>query len=82
MKTPKPDKQRKGLVDWSYLRWHWSPIEILMLVGIVVTLGTVGLMFWGTFKEFQDRGTSITGGASSGPTGGDVGGGHATPSGQ
>jgi len=79
MNPRKPGSHR--LIDWSFLRWRWSPMEILMLIGIAVTLGMLGIMCWGTIKEFQESGSLVGGGTAGGGANGGAAG-HATPSGE
>jgi len=65
MKTPKRANKPPGLVDWSWLRWRWSGMEILMLIGVLVTLGAIAVMLWGTLQDFIERGPAVGGGTTA-----------------
>lgn len=71
METNNDSDEKTPLIDWSWLRWRWSALEILMIVGVVVTLGAVGAMLWGTIQDYRERGPALGGGPTSGMTTGD-----------
>ena len=64
------NRENHPLIDWSWLRWRWSALEILMIVGVLVTLGAVGAMLWGTIQDFRERGPAIGGSPTAGTGGG------------
>ena len=39
-----------------------------MIVGVLVTLGAIGAMLWGTIQDYRERGPALGGSVSSGTT--------------